>query len=261
MSAIDVVRLTEMQSERSRNDIECRFGRAMQYPKSGEGDISANGLARPTTRTLRAWVLNQLTARIIDGTMPPGFRLVESTLSAELGVSRSPLREALRQLEKDGLVTTLPNTSTIVAPVRPSDIDEIYEIRIGLEPLMAGYAALNRSDSIIQLCYQLNEKMRDFTTGVDFANDDFSLHDQLWLLASRPRISAILESLSRQALRQLALAANGLSDASVMESFKEHQRLLDAIEAGDSSAAASLMREHLLAGRNRMLEVMLRDQS
>jgi DNA-binding GntR family transcriptional regulator len=233
----------------------------MQYPKSGEDEISANGLARPTTRTLRAWVLNQLTARIIDGTMPPGFRLVESTLSAELGVSRSPLREALRQLEKDGLVTTLPNTSTIVAPVRPSDIEEIYEIRIGLEPLMAEYAALNRSDSAFRFCYQLNEKMRDFTTGVDFANDDFSLHDQLWLLASRPRISAILESLSRQALRQLALAANGLSDASVIESFKEHQRLLDAIDAGDSSAAASLMREHLLAGRNRMLEVMLRDQS
>src|SRR4051794_38952922 len=147
--------------------------------------IKGRGLHQPTTRTLREWVLNQLTERILDGSMPPGFRMVESVLSGELGVSRSPLREALRQLEQDGLITTLPNTSTIVAPVRLSDIEEIYEIRLGLEPFMAGYAAANRTAQTMAACYEFNLEMSQFTNGVGFAKADFALHHHLWTMTNR----------------------------------------------------------------------------
>jgi DNA-binding GntR family transcriptional regulator len=215
-----------------------------------------NGLSQPKTRTLREWVLNQLTESILNGSMPPGFRMVESTLSAELGVSRSPLREALRQLEQDGLITTLPNTSTVVAPIRRSDIEEIYEIRLGLEPFMAGYAAANATPSTIEICYRFNQEMREFTNGIGFAKADFALHHHLWSMANRPRITSFLHSLSRQALRQLALTAHGLSPASRRESFDEHQRLLDAIASGDPAAATASMQEHLNSGRSRILAVL-----
>lgn len=218
-------------------------------------------LSQPTTRTLREWVLNQLTERILDGTMPPGFRMVESALSAELGVSRSPLREALRQLEQEGLVTTLPNTSTIVAPVRRSDIEEIYEIRLGLEPFMAGYAAANRTSELMDICHRLNLEMSHLENGVGFAKADFAMHHHLWSMANRPRITSFLQSLSRQAQRQLALTAHRMSASGRQQSFEEHQRLLDAISSGDSPAATESMRDHLMSGRARILAVLEQDMT
>jgi DNA-binding GntR family transcriptional regulator len=220
-----------------------------------------NGLSRPQTRTLREWVLNQLTESILNGSMPPGYRMVESALSAELGVSRSPLREALRQLEQDGLITTLPNTSTVVAPIRRSDIEEIYEIRLGLEPFMAGYAAGNATPATLGTCYRLNQEMLESTNGIGFARADFALHRHLWTMTNRPRITAFLQSLSRQALRQLALTAHGMSAASRRQSFDEHQRLLDAVASGDPVAATAAMQEHLNAGRARILAVLEHDMT
>jgi DNA-binding GntR family transcriptional regulator len=220
-----------------------------------------NGLSRPQTRTLREWVLNQLTESILNGGMPPGYRMVESALSEQLGVSRSPLREALRQLEQDGLITTLPNTSTVVAPIRRSDIEEIYEIRLGLEPTMAGYAAGNATPSAVDVCYRFNQEMLEFTNGVGFARADFALHRQLWSMANRPRITAFLQSLSRQALRHLALTAHGLSAASRRRSFDEHQRLIEAVASGDPAAATATMQEHLNAGRARILAVLEHDMT
>jgi DNA-binding GntR family transcriptional regulator len=220
-----------------------------------------NGLSRPHTRTLREWVLNQLTECILSGSMPPGYRMVEAALSAELGVSRSPLREALRQLEQDGLITTLPNTSTVVAPIRRSDIDEIFEIRLGLEPFMAGYAAGNATPATLDTCYRLNQEMLGSTNGIGFARADFALHRQLWTMTNRPRIAAFLQSLSRQALRQLALTAHGLSEASRQQSFDEHQRMLGAVASGDPAAATTAMQDHLNAGRSRILAVLEHDMT
>ncbi|MGH2533698.1 MAG: GntR family transcriptional regulator [Thermomicrobiales bacterium] len=220
-----------------------------------------NGLSRPQTRTLREWVLNQLTESILNGSMPPGYRMVESALSAELGVSRSPLREALRQLEQDGLIITLPNTSTVVAPIRRSDIDEIFEIRLGLEPFMAGYAAGNAKPSAFDICYRFNLELRKSTNGIGFARADFALHHHLWSMTNRPRITSFLQSLSRQALRQLALTAHGLSEADRRKTFDEHQYLLDAVASGDPAAATAAMQDHLNAGRSRILAVLEQDMT
>ncbi len=217
------------------------------------------GISRPQTRTLREWVLNQLTELIMNGTMYPGYRMVEANLSAELGVSRSPLREALRQLEQDGLITTLPNTSTIVSPIRRTDIEQIYEIRIGLEPLMAGYAAAHHYPAPLESCYRLNLELKDAVNGVDFAKLDFAMHQGIWAMASRDRIAASLRSISRQAQRQLALGAQGLTDEGRQQSYEEHRLLLDAISEGNAATATVLMREHLTSGRSRILSVLKED--
>ncbi len=97
---------------------------------------------QPPHRTLRSWVYQTLRERIIAGDLAPGEALVEAHLANELGISRSPIREALRQLGQDGLVVTLPNSATTVSSMDAFDIDQVFEVRDLLESCLVAHAAI-----------------------------------------------------------------------------------------------------------------------
>ena len=96
--------------------------------------------------SLRANVFKELEQAILNGNFAPGDSLIEQRLSAELGVSRTPVREALRQLELEGLVKTVPNKGAVVIGVSAKDILDIYSIRMKIEALAARWAATNITD-------------------------------------------------------------------------------------------------------------------
>ena len=96
--------------------------------------------------SLRDQVFQKLRSDILSGRYQPGDELVESTVGKELGVSRTPVREAIRQLELEGLVELIPNKGTIVNGISAKDVQDIYCIRSKLEGLCAGWAAKYRTE-------------------------------------------------------------------------------------------------------------------
>ena len=102
-----------------------------------------------TYKPLREVVIENIRDAILSGDFPAGMRLTELQLADEMGVSRTPIREAIRNLEQEGLVVMIPRHGAYVADVSIHDINEVYEIRTALETLAAGLAAERIEDSEI----------------------------------------------------------------------------------------------------------------
>ncbi len=97
-------------------------------------------------------VYQALRERIVTAALRPGARLIERDLAAEFAVSRIPLREALQRLANDGLVTAVPGQGSIVTVPTPKDLDDLFDVRAGLEPLAARLAAANAGPEALRAC-------------------------------------------------------------------------------------------------------------
>jgi DNA-binding GntR family transcriptional regulator len=217
--------------------------------------------SQPRHRTLRSWVYENLTERIVTGVLEPGAALVETQLASEMGVSRSPLREALRQLAQDGLVITSPNTGTIVAPVYEEEIDQIFEMRDLLESCLVAHAATMRTEEELAEARALLQRMEQFIDGPDipnYAESDSRFHTLLWTMGKRPLIRESMQSVANQARRYLAHASRTLqteSPSTLRASHEEHLAVLTAIEGRDPDAAVKAIRHHMEQSRYRILTV------
>lgn len=212
---------------------------------------------QPEFRTLRSWVWGTISEQILDGILLPGHQLVESELAKSMGISRSPIREALRQLEQEGLVVTLPNSSTTVAPIRASDIEQVFELRELLEPEIVARAATHRQLSDIDQCRVLLEQMEHMVAAGDtisFAKADIGIHHALWLMGQRPKMSEMLLHLSRETRRYIALTARSLPANTLFTSHADHERIISAVEQGEAALAAEEMRVHLATSRVRIVD-------
>ena len=144
-------------------------------------------------KPLRELVCENIRQAIIDGTFSPGERLMEIQLADEMGVSRTPVREAIRKLELEGFVVMIPRRGTYVADISIKDITEIYEIRISLDILAAGLAAERITDEELE---QLNGYLIEI--GQHIANNDMdkivevdtAFHDMLYTASRNERLRA-----------------------------------------------------------------------
>jgi DNA-binding GntR family transcriptional regulator len=189
-------------------------------------------------------VSEQIRGRILDGTLKPGERLVEDRLSAELGVSRVPVREALRGLSAEGLVTLLPRRGATVVEITAEDVAELIEVRALLEGLNARLAAQRHDPGIVaQLRDTLvrgNEAAK-IGSAEDLARLNAEFHERL---AEASRNSVLAEMM--RGLRErtsLAFAIN--SRARAREDWDEHAGVLAAVIAGDAELAALLATRHV----------------
>lgn len=212
---------------------------------------------QPEFRTLRSWVLESLSEQILNGVLLPGHQLVESELAKSMGISRSPIREALRQLEQEGLVITLPNASTTVAPIRPTDVEQVFELRELLEPEIVSRAADRGDISGIARCRLLLDEMGTMVAQGDtisFAKADIGFHQALWLMGRRPKMSEVLLRLSRETRRYIAFTARSLRESTLYTSHGDHERILAEIESESTGKAAEAMRMHLATSRVRIVD-------
>jgi DNA-binding GntR family transcriptional regulator len=196
--------------------------------------------------TLREWAYLQLRDMIITGALAPGEDLHESQLCAQLGISKSPLREALRQLAQDGLVVAESNKGSLVAPLTFEDFREIYSLRRQIEPLEVRLAVPNIDDATIA-------RLRANTVLLDrcmragdnrgFAAQDVEFHLILARTSGHRRLLRIQESLQAEMMRLVILRV--VQSGMRTETADEHRAIVDALEARDSEAAAARMTEHL----------------
>ncbi|WP_332054343.1 GntR family transcriptional regulator [Reyranella sp.] len=194
--------------------------------------------------SLSKLVRERIRSQILDGRLKPGMRLVEDRLSAELGVSRVPVREALRSLSAEGLVRLEPHRGATVVEITPGIVAELVEVRALLEGQNARLAARRHDPEIVT---QLRETLghgnaaADSGTTEELARLNAEFHERL---GEASRNSVLLEVM--RGLRErtsLAFAINGRTRA--REDWKEHAGILEAVIAGDEELAALLAMRHV----------------
>jgi DNA-binding GntR family transcriptional regulator len=195
-------------------------------------------------RSLSEVVTERIRGRILDGTLKPGERLVEDRLSTELGVSRVPVREALRGLSAEGLVTLLPRRGATVVEVTPESVAELVEVRALLEGLNARLAAQRHDPEIVtQLKETLARGNEAAKTGTaeELARLNAEFHERLAEASRNSVLSDVMRSLRERT--SIAFAINGRSRA--REDWEEHAGVLAAVIAGDAELAALLATRHV----------------
>jgi len=197
-------------------------------------------------KPLRDIVFEHLRAAIIAGALKPGERLMELQLAEDMGVSRTPVREAIRKLELEGLVSMIARRGAYVSDLSIRDIAETFEVRAALESLAAGLAAerivpeeleqLERVLVEIGACEQQGTLERMVELDEEF-------HALLFSATRNSRLSQIISNLREQIarFRRSSLSTPGRIKAV----FHEHKSIVEAISDRNSSLAQALAREHI----------------
>lgn len=193
---------------------------------------------------LSALIKNQIRRRIIDGEFLPGERLIEHKLSEEMAVSRIPIREALRALAAEGLVTIEPHRGAFVATLTKEEALDMVEVRAALEGLNAKLAAQNIKDKDIK---KLEEILKKGTEAIE--REDFEACKKLNLefhntLATIPG-NTILMELINSLRERTAIVFTANTILKVRENWLEHEQILRAVISGNAELASLLATQHV----------------
>lgn len=198
---------------------------------------------------------NQIRTRIMSGDIPIGAQLRQAELAADFGVSRTPVREALRQLQSGGLIEVQPNRGAVVRVPAPWEVREAYEVRAQLEGLAAARAVARITTDQLDELRRSNQEMYDFSRAKSKGepvslpvsqrgNDRF--HTMIADISGNARLAKVVndinETFPRNVSAQLIISDSRHRD----ENFREHDRIVAALAAGDAETAAREMREHVI---------------
>jgi DNA-binding GntR family transcriptional regulator len=206
---------------------------------------------------LRDVVFYTLRRAILKGELEPGERLMEVALANKMGVSRTPIREAIRKLELEGLVVMIPRRGAEVARITEKDLKDVLEVRECLECLAIELACDRISNEEIA---KLKEACKQFELslgGVDLtdsAEKDVAFHDIIFEATHNARLIQMLNNLREQMYRyRLEYIKEKDSHKQLV---KEHEEILKAIEAKDKKAAAAVVSNHIRYQESAVLETI-----
>jgi DNA-binding GntR family transcriptional regulator len=197
-------------------------------------------------KPLRELVSDALREAIMAGTLRAGERMMEIQLAEEMGVSRTPVREAIRKLELEGFVVMVPRKGAYVADISIKDINEVFEIRTALDALAAGLAAERITEEELEQLERLlveigaSIELGDIERAVDI---DTQFHDVLYKASRNDRLVGIIGNLRElfQRFRTISMGYPGR----LKDTVEEHKRLVEAISQRDVELAQNLAREHM----------------
>jgi DNA-binding GntR family transcriptional regulator len=199
-----------------------------------------------TTQATPAVIADQLRRRIVDGTFPPGSQIIEGQLSAQLRVSRGPIREALQRLIQEGLLVSIRNRGVFVVRLGPSDVAEIYGARKAIERFAASELARTGGDSYLLELDSLISRMDDAARASDrsqLARCDLAFHETLVAGTNNRRLSRMFATLLAET--QLCLANLGDTYTNLGDLVDEHRHLVAVIRSRKPAAASRAVDEHL----------------
>lgn len=202
-------------------------------------------------------VFTSLEDAILSGKYKPGDSITELSVSKELGVSRTPVREALHRLHEEGLVKLTPNKGATVIGISKNDLRDIYMIRMRLEGLAASYAAVRMTDEEKQ---ELKENVELAKFYMNRGNPeklkelDTDFHEGIYRGSGSRIISKMLTELhnNTRLYRKLSLSVPGRTEKSV----EEHEEILNAILNSDSKSVDGLSTRHVEAAMNNLLKTL-----
>ena len=186
-----------------------------------------------------------ISERILNGTYPPGHRLVELCIARELKTSQAPVREALRELEASGLVESEPYKGTRVRQVSEREMQEAYQVRAIIEQHAAELAAAFLRGNVCKLQSEIVAAHEAAENGdiEKFSRHNAAFHRQIVEASGNSILLRVWDALGSEIRTQVFLSQGTLSP---LEGEKLHQAIIDALQKGDGKVAGTLLREHLL---------------
>ncbi len=206
---------------------------------------------------LREVVCETLRDAIRKGVLKPGERLMEIQLAEELGVSRTPVREAIRKLELEGYVIMMPRRGTYVANLSIRDVNEVFEIRTSLDSLASGLAAERITDEELERLQRLLVLIGGYIESNNMekiVETDTEFHDLLYQASRNSRLVGIIFNLREQLTRFRATSM--AFPGRLKETLEEHRRLVEAIAQGDVKEAQAAAEDHMEKSEQTLLKSM-----
>ncbi|MDN3557975.1 GntR family transcriptional regulator [Halomonas maura] len=221
-----------------------------------------NALIEPATtpevRTLAERVFQQLQDAIVRGELAPGSKITEPGLSRSYGISRGPLREAMRRLEAHRLIERVPHVGARVVKLSMQELLELFDVREALESMAARLAAEHMSAEEIDGLREVlavHERQSDLRRGEAYyqREGDLDFHYRIVQGSHNKMLMGMLCD-DLYYLVRLYRTQFSASGSRPQRAFVEHHRIVDAIEAGDAELAELLMRRHVSASRENVVE-------
>jgi DNA-binding GntR family transcriptional regulator len=212
-------------------------------PEHEGGTAAAPPIRR---RPLHDEVTLRLRDMIVEGRLVPGERVNEAALCEQLGVSRTPLREALKILASEGLVDLLPRRGARVAAMGAEELGELFEVLSGLERTAAELAAARVAEEDLARLHRLQERIEQHHAARnrhDYSHDNHALHEAIVALSGNTVLKEVHERLMTRVRRARYMAL--LSQERWDESVAEHADILAALEARDARRAGEMMHQHV----------------
>jgi GntR family transcriptional regulator, rspAB operon transcriptional repressor len=208
--------------------------------------------------SLTQQVYETLKGEILRAECAPGEMIAEPELAARYGISKTPIREALRILIQDGWVRARPNKGYLIRPVSLEDVGEVFTLREMLEPELSAGAARRRTEAQLQRLSELAERPAQSSGDLEAALDAVrQFHTLIAEAAGNSRAVRMLEGLLDE-VRRLYYLMPELQTRLRSTEVEAHRALVEALRQKDSGQAASRMREHLLDARTAMLDALER---
>lgn len=214
--------------------------------------LSEHGTEEQSSLSWRVYYAIRLA--IINGEYKPGENLIETRLAGELGVSRTPVREALRQLELEELVLSVPNKGAVVVGISDKDIDDIYQIRSLLEGLCVRWATQRISAEQVNHLQEIVELMEMYAHKNDnekLTKLDTEFHDTVYRACDSRVLRHTLMVLTHNSFKARMLSLSDRERAE--EAVGEHREILCAIEENKGARAEQLMINHIDKARKHMV--------
>ncbi|MFF5979277.1 GntR family transcriptional regulator [Streptomyces olindensis] len=209
-------------------------------PSTGDESAATGG------RRLALDVHGRLRTMILNGELPPGSVLLQAEMARKLGVSRTPMREAFRLLQEEGLIDARPDQRARVRSVDPEDLDAVYGARVMLETLAVSMTAKSFTAEDAQRMTEALKRMQSLA--VDDEPDEWhAAHHEFHSIATQAvgsHLQRMIASLGEHSERYIRLAQLG-TPASWGKAFAEHEALLEALRLGDPAEAARVVARHL----------------
>jgi DNA-binding GntR family transcriptional regulator len=207
--------------------------------------------------TVASRIYAAIKGQIIDGRYAPGFRITEKNIAAEFNTSRTPVREAMRQLVSDGFAIFKPNSGTFVRTWTSEQVHEVFDLRVLIESKIAGLAAVRMTSVGVHRLLKLQDDIEARGTDIDADNTarigpinrefhrviaDASANERLiFMLANAIEVPIVQQTFRRY---------NGLQLA---RSFSHHRELIDAFRAQDAAWAGCVMASHIHSAKHTLL--------
>lgn len=217
----------------------------------------SNGQSVIVRRSLHDEIVDRLRDLIVDGELRPGQKIQEPELCERFGVSRTPLREALKALAAEGLVALLPNRGASVAQITLKEIHELFPIMGALEALAGALACEHITEGALKTIRREHDRMIQYFERGEwpgYIKANRAIHDALFAAAGNESLAALFRQLLVRTHAARFVATN--SPARWEQSVEDHQKIIAALEKRDGKKLALLLAAHLQHKADTVIEAM-----
>lgn len=206
---------------------------------------------------LRDVVFNTLREAILKGELKPGERLMELQLASKLGVSRTPIREAIRMLEQEGLAVTIPRKGAEVAKMTEKDMEDVLQIRDALDELAASIACEQITPEEMDELRRTMREFEEYTKTADLkriAEADVRFHDIIYKATRNPKLENMLNNLREQMYRYRVEYLKDEKNYPIL--IKEHSEIVEGLSKKDKNKLTDAMHKHVENQVNAVKEII-----